>query len=140
MTLSLGAICTSRVALGAPSRHRQARWLALAIVVCVLLSSAAGGVAKQKKKISRTVSGVVLDGTENPIVGASVELTDVTSGKKVAIYSTDGGHYQFSDLDPLHDYEVKALNQNISSGVHKVSTLDDRNNIVVILRIPPPKE
>jgi len=81
-----------------------------------------------------------LDGTENPIVGASVELTDVTSGKKIDIYSADGGHYSFSDLDPLHDYEVKALSQNISSGVHKVSTLDDRNNIVVILRIPPPKE
>jgi len=47
---------------------------------------------------------------------------------------------KFSDLDPLHDYEVQALNQNISSGVHKVSTLDDRDNIVVILRIPPPKE
>ena len=140
MTPGLGAIHPSRVSSGAPSRERPARCLAVAIVVCLLLSFAVSGAAKQKKKISRTVSGVVLDGTNNPIVGASVELNDITSGKKIAIYSAEGGHYQFADLDPYHDYELRALNNDISSGVHKVSTLDDRDNIVVILRIPPSKE
>jgi len=96
--------------------------------------------AKQKKKISRTVTGVVLDDTNNPIVGASVELTDVQTAKKFAIYSEDGGRYQFADLNPAHDYELLALNKNISSDVRKVSSLDDRDKIVVILRIPPPKE
>ena len=134
---------------GAPSRGRAVSCVALCLLVgvSVLLSGLPAGallgpqlIGKKKTKISRTVTGQVLDGAENPIVGAAVELTDTTAGKKIAIYTEEEGRYHFSDLDANHDYELQALHNNISSNVRKVSSFDDRDKIIVILRIPPPKE
>lgn len=121
-------------------RKSAKRCVAASLAVCVLASFPVSVLAKKKKPILRTVTGVVLDDANNPIVGASVELTDVQTAKKVAIYSEDGGRYQFAGLNPAHDYQLVALNKNISSDVRNVSSLDDRDRIVVILRIPPPKE
>ena len=86
------------------------------------------------------MTGVVLDATDNPIVGASVELTDKQTGKKVGIYTEDEGRYLFADLNPYHDYEIQALSKNLASEVRQVSSLDDRDKIVIILRVPPPKQ
>jgi len=133
-------IVSARFSLATSLRARGAQFLAVSLAICVLASFPASVFAKQKKKISRTVTGVVLDDANNPIVGASVELTDVQTTKKVAIYSEEGGRYEFADLNPAHDYEIMALDKSISSDVHKVSMLDDRDKIVVILRIPPPKQ
>lgn len=121
-------------------RKSATRCVAASLAVCVLASFPVSVFAKKKKPILRTVTGVVLDDANNPIVGASVELTDVQTAKKVAIYSEEGGRYQFAGLNPAHDYQLVALNKNISSDVRNVSSLDDRDRIVVILRIPPPKE
>ena len=131
---------SARFSLAPTFRARVIRCLAAALAVYVLASIPVSVFAKKKKPILRTVAGVVLDDANNPIVGASVELTDVQTAKKLAIYSEDGGKYQFAGLNPAHDYELVALNKIISSDVRKVSSLDDRDRIVVILRIPPPKE
>ena len=136
----LKGIISARFSLATSLHARGTQFLAASLAICVLASFPAAVFAKQKKKISRTVSGVVLDDSNNPIAGATVELTDVQTTKKVAIYSEDGGRYQFADLNPAHDYELVALNNNISSDVRKVSSLDDRDKIVVILRVPPPKQ
>jgi len=96
--------------------------------------------AKEQKKPSRVVTGVVSDETENPIVGATVVLTDLQTGKKHAIYTGEGGAYQFSDLQTTRDYEVQAAHQGLASPVRKVSQFDPRNRIVLDLRIPPAKE
>lgn len=96
-------------------------------------------VAKEKK-IERTVSGQVLDQAENGIAGATVTLTDVNTEKKIAAFTREGGHYQFSDLQPTHDYEVQATYKGSSSDVRKVSSIDSRHRIVLNLRIPPAKE
>ncbi len=95
-------------------------------------------IAKQKK-VPRIVTGAVLDDRENAIVGASVVLTDLQTGKKVATYTKEGGLYQFSDLLPSHDYEVKAEYKDASSEVRKASSFDTRNRIVLNLKIGPPK-
>lgn len=113
--------------------------LAAVLVFCVLTLSGPALLAKQKKPIVKTISGEVLDASENPIVGASVQLSDETLGKKIAIYSEDGGRYEFSDLDPNHDYEVQATYKGVSSEVRKASSLDPRTRVVLNLRIPPPK-
>jgi len=83
---------------------------------------------------------MVMDASGNPLAGAAVELTDKMTGKKVAIYAQEGGSYHFDDLNLKHDYELQALSKNLSSDVHKVSSLDDRDNIVVNLTIQPPKQ
>jgi hypothetical protein len=125
---------------GARRRGRVACGLLLSLAVFILAGPAPPAWGKKKVKLSRRVTGVVLDASDNPIVGAAVELTDKQTGKKVAIYTVEEGHYLFADLDPYHDYEIQALNKNLASEVRQVSSLDDRDKIVINLRVPPPKE
>jgi len=108
----------------------SARALAWASIFLALLC-APGSAAKEKKRVTKTIAGVVLDAGDNPIVGASVELNDVQASKKFAKYSQEGGKYQFADLDPKHDYEVQASFKGMSSELRRVSTLDDRHLVVV---------
>lgn len=85
------------------------------------------------------MTGIVLDQAENPVVGATVELSDIQTGQRVGIYTEDGGRYQFSDLQTTHDYEIQASLKGTSSEVRKVSSLDTRNIIVLNLKIPAPQ-
>jgi hypothetical protein len=104
-------------------------WL---LVVCVPVL-----LAKEKKPATKTIAGVVLDGADNPIVGAAVELSDLQANKKFAKYSQQDGKYQFADLDPKHDYEVQVSFKGLSSEVRKVSSLDDRRIVVLNFTLTP---
>ena len=116
------------------------RTCASAAVVMLLCAFSMPGLLAKEKKPTRVVTGVVSDEAENPIAGATVVLTDLQTGKKIAIYTGEGGAYQFSDLQTTRDYEVQAARQGLASQVRKVSQFDPRNRIVLNLRIPPPKE
>jgi fructose 1,6-bisphosphatase len=112
----------------------------LAVVTALLLAGVlvfgfATGLAKEKKSTSRTVSGLVLDETENGIEGATIELTDVQTGKVVAIYSQEGGQYHLSDLLPSHDYKIKATFKGASSEIRQVSSMDTRPHPVINLTL-----
>jgi hypothetical protein len=96
--------------------------------------------AKEKKPVTKTVSGFVLDANENGIVDAAVSITNLQSGKKYTTVSKEGGRFQFADLSPHDDYEVQAVYKDMSSEVRKVSSLDTRLRIVLNLRIPPPQD
>ncbi len=120
------------------SLARQACSLALGAVLLALVVYPPPLIAKEKK-IPRRVTGAVLDGSENGIPGASVALTDLQTGKKYAKYTGENGLYEFSDLDPHHDYEVQASFKGASSEARKVSSFDTRNKIVLNLRIPSSK-
>jgi hypothetical protein len=113
----------------------------LVVVAAILLPALAApcAVAKEKKP-SRVVAGMVSDEADNPIVGAAVELTDLSTGKKSATFTQEGGAYQFTGLQPTRDYEVQANYKGLTSEVRRVSIIDPRNRIVLNLRIPPPKE
>jgi hypothetical protein len=102
--------------------------------VCLVMV-AVTGLAKQKTPQTRTVSGIVFDEADNPIKGATVELTDVQTGKVLDIYSQEGGKYQFADLRFDHDYTVRAMVPNGSSEVRQVSSLDTRLRPVLNLTI-----
>lgn len=121
---------------GRGSRRRR-HSVAIIVVACGLALAPAGAMAKKKKPPTKTVSGEVLDQANNPIVGASVELTDLRTGKKLAIYSEAGGRYSFAGLAPTDDYEVQATYQGQKSELRKASSLDDREIMVLNLRIPP---
>ncbi len=112
-------------------------WLALIAGACFFLLAESPSIAKEKK-ISRTVSGIVLDKDENGIPRATITLTDLQTNKKIAIYASEGGHYQFSDLDPRHDYEVQASFQGNTSKARKVSSFDSRSRFVINLNVSPP--
>ncbi len=128
----------------ARARVRIASWLrgvwcgfALIAVFCAVAPSPQALFAKKKEPPSRTITGQVMDKASNPISGAAVELNDLTSGKKIAIYSQEDGSYQFAGLRLDHDYELQAHYQGEASEVRKVSSVEPRNRVVINLRIPP---
>jgi hypothetical protein len=94
--------------------------------------------AKQKAPTTKTVSGVVMDKAEKGIGSAEVTLKDLQTGKTMAIYAEANGQYQFSNLDPHHDYEVQADFKGVSSETRRVSSIDTRTKLVINLTIPPP--
>jgi len=114
------------------------RGLTLAAVTVVLLIVGSAS-AKEKKPVTRTISGVVLDPAENGITGAGVELTDLRTGKQVAIFAEQGGLYQFTDLDPGDDYQIQASFKNQTSEARKITSLTREMKVVINLHIPPPK-
>jgi len=79
--------------------------------------------------------GRVLNEADDGLAGAVVELTDLKTGRKVAIVAEEGGRYQFSDLELTHDYEVKATYKGASSDTRKASALGERR-VVLNLKIP----
>ena len=105
--------------------------------ICLVMLCMPELVAKEKKPITKTIAGAVLDAADNPIVGAAVELNDVQAGKKFAKYSQENGKYQFTDLDPKHDYEVQASFKGMASEIRRVSSLDDRRLVVLNLTLTP---
>jgi hypothetical protein len=105
------------------------------LLVCFLPCALA---AKQKKPLTKTIQGQVLNTASQPIPNAAVELTDVTTGKKLGIYADADGHYEFTDLNPHDDYQVKATYQNQESAVRHASSLDDTYVLVFNLTIPAP--
>jgi len=109
-------------------------------VFCLAAVSLPALLAKEKRQVTKTVSGFVLDSNENGIVDAAVSITNLQSGKEYTTVSKEGGRFQFADLSPHDDYAVQAVYKDMSSEVRKVSSLDTRLRIVLNLRIPPPKD
>jgi hypothetical protein len=108
------------------------------VAILTALVSVPKAAAKKKPPLRRTITGQVLDESDNPVAGAVVELTDTQTGKKLDIYSEGGGHYQFPDLDPTHDYKIQASFKGASSEVRDVSSLDGRMKLVINLTVKPP--
>jgi hypothetical protein len=116
-------------------RLRFVAGLGCLMVSCILSSSLA---AKEKQPPTKTIQGKVLDGSSSPIVGAGVQLTDVTTGKTLAMYSEAGGRFVFTGLKPTDDYQVQASYKGQQSDVRKASSLNDDNLVVLNLTIPAP--
>ena len=96
--------------------------------------------AKKKPPIEKAVEGQVVDAAGNPISGATVELTDQSTSKTLALYSDTSGNYRFSGLDRTHDYSVQAKSKGLQSGVRHVSYLDTRDEIVINLTVGAAKD
>ncbi len=109
--------------------------LAAVLVFGAFLSGAA---AKDRQPTTRIVSGTVYDNAGNPIIGATVELTDLQTGKVLDIYSQENGDYQYSGLRFDHDYTIKAIYKTTSSEVRKISMFETRWHLVMNLTIPKP--
>ena len=116
------------------SRRRRSFQATICCGILLLLTGAAA--AKKKKPLTKTIQGEVVDQDNNPIVGASVELTDVTTGKTLGIYSEAGGRFHFTDLKPADDYQVHAGYKGQQSEDRHVSSLDDEAVRELSLTIP----
>ena len=115
---------------------RRGFWLVM-LAASLVLAFSTQGLAAKKREIVRSVTGVVLDKNDNGIAGAAVELKDVQTGKRLSIFTEEGGRYKFSGLQPTHDYEIRAADKGLPSEVRKISSFDDRTTFVINLKISP---
>jgi Carboxypeptidase regulatory-like domain len=132
---------------GAPCRGRfstaaiRACAVALAFAALWLAFDSAPSMAKRRKPpTSKTVVGQVFDASDSPIVGAAVEMKNLTTGKTSGIYTGPQGRFTFTDLKLTQDYQFKAHYKGHSSEVRKVGSWDTRFHLVLNLHIPPPKD
>jgi hypothetical protein len=93
---------------------------------------------KNKPPTTKTVTGQVQDPDEKTLGGAEVTLKDLQTGKTLAIYAEANGQYQFTGLDPHHDFEIQAKYKGIASETRQVTSFDTRWKVVINLTIPPP--
>ena len=115
--------------------------IALAVGALWLAFDPAPLTAKRKgPPTSKTVVGQVFDASDNPIAGAAVEMTDLSTNKTSAIYTGPDGRFSFTDLKFTKDYQIKAHFKGQSSEVRKVSSWDTRTDLVLNLHIPAPEE
>lgn len=122
--------------------QRAARLGALIVALAVLGFIPGPPVMARKEKplTTKTVRGQVLNSSDTGIAGATVNMTNLTTGTKSGIYTGTGGHYVFSGLKPTDDYQFRATYKGKSSEARKVSSWDTRMRLVINLHIPPPKD
>ena len=91
--------------------------------------------AAQREPVLKTVHGQVVDKSETGISGAVVYLKNVQSKTVKSMFTDDQGKYRFSGLDANADYEIHAEYKGDSSDTRRISTLDGRKDIYLILTI-----
>jgi hypothetical protein len=107
---------------------------------CLMLTLSlfsAWGVAQDKKREAqlRTVRGIVVDKSDNPLSGSVVFLKNTRTNSVRSSYTDDTGSYRFSGLDPNADYELHAEKDGAKSTTRTVSSFDSRKQIDLNLKI-----
>lgn len=98
--------------------------------------------AQDSKKESqlRTVRGDVVDKSESPVQGGVVFLKNLRNNQVRSYIADDKGLFRFSGLDPNADYEVHAEKDGAKSPTKQVSSLDNRKEIVLTLKLDKKKD
>lgn len=104
-----------------------------------LLAAVAAAQDKKHEAQLRTVRGVVIDKSDNPLNGSVVFLKNMRTNSVRSSYTDDSGSYRFSGLDPNTDYELHAEKENEKSTTRTVSSFDSRKDIVMNLKIDKKK-
>jgi hypothetical protein len=105
------------------------------LAALALFAAIAGAQDKKREAQLRTVRGVVLDKSENPISGSVVFLKNTRTNSVRSNYTDDTGSYRFSGLDPNTDYEVHAEKEGAKSSTRTISSFDGRKEIDLNLKI-----
>ncbi len=90
---------------------------------------------QKKGPAVRSVTGVVLDQSDNPIARAVVYLKNTKTLSVKTSITTDGGKYQFSGLAPNQDYELYAGLNGSKSPTRTLSAFDSREKATLNLHI-----
>jgi hypothetical protein len=104
----------------------------LALLCCV--SAFAQGKKKPEDQ-NRSVQGVVTSATDEPVVGAVVQLKNTKTLEIRSFITKDQGTYYFHGLSPDIDYELKADFQGASSGTKTLSSFDSRKQATINLKL-----
>ena len=111
-----------------------------AVVLLATLATAAAAQDKKHEAQLRTVHGLVIDKSENPVSGSVVFLKNMRTNSVRSSYTDDSGSYRFSGLDPNADYELHAEKENEKSTTRTVSSFDSRKDIVLNLKVDKKKD
>ena len=119
----------------------QATKLAALCLAILLIAVPAGLAQKDKNKegSARSVSGVVTNPDDQPVVGAVVQLKDLKTKNVRSFYTQAKGDYYFHELSPDVDYELTATYQGASSKTKTLSVFDTRKDAVLNLKLNPKK-
>lgn len=109
------------------------------VAALALLATTATAQDKKHEAQLRTVRGVVMDKSDNPLNGSVVFLKNTRTNSVRSSYTDDTGSYRFSGLDPNADYELHAEKDNEKSTTRTVSSFDSRKDIVLNLKIDKKK-
>jgi Carboxypeptidase regulatory-like domain len=129
-----------RAAAEARLRRRTPVLALMLLAACVAASAAQPAWAKKHETRLRTVRGTVVDTGDNPLATAVVYLKNLKTLSVRTYISDNTGHYRFSGLDPNVDYEVHAEHGDFTSATHTISSLDDRKDTVIILKVSKRKQ
>lgn len=79
----------------------------------------------------RVIQGKVLDGNENPIVGATVFLENLKSRDVKSFDTPASGNFRFTQVGMIDDYQVWAEKGKKKSSVRTISSFDSRKEVDV---------
>jgi hypothetical protein len=113
---------------------RKIAWLCFTVLLLAGLAAAQDS-KKEKESPLRTVKGNVADKSDSPLPGAVVLLKNTRTNAVRSTFADADGNYRFSGLDPNADYEVRAELEGAKSAAKTVSSLDNRKEIVLNLKI-----
>ena len=118
--------------------RRASRLLAMLILPLLAASAVYAQGAKHEAQL-KTVRGVVVDKSDNPVPTGVVFLKNVRTNQVRSYIADNQGNYRFSGLDPNSDYELHAEKDGAKSQTRNVSSFDSRMDIVVNLKLAPKK-
>jgi protocatechuate 3,4-dioxygenase beta subunit len=106
----------------------------------VFFAQGVRGQDSKKESQLRTVHGIVLDKSENPVSESVVYLKNDRTNVVRTLYTDNSGKYRFSGLDPNADYEIYAQKDDSKSATHTVTSFDSRKDVSLTLRIDRKKD
>jgi len=108
---------------------------ALGILLFGFFSTFNGLEARAQNLGERTVSGAVLDGASNPVVGATVFLKNQKTKTIRSFTSIAKGHFYFAQVNKADDFDLWAEKNGKKSDVKTVSSWDARAQFVTDLKL-----
>ena len=114
-------------------RLLMAAWMAMLVAFAAKAQD-----AKHEAQL-KTVRGVVLDKSDNPVPASVVFLKNVRTNQVKSYIADNQGNFRFSGLDPNSDYELHAEKDGAKSPTKSVSSFDTRMDIVLNLKLAAKK-
>lgn len=118
---------------------RQAGRLVILAGLMALVAIAVHAQSSKHDAQLKTVRGVVVDKSENPVSASVVFLKNARTNQVKSYIADSQGNYRFSGLDPNSDYELHAEKDGAKSQTRNVSSFDTRMDIVLNLKLAPKK-
>jgi hypothetical protein len=107
----------------------------LALQINIPMSGGSGSTPKKTRPTSKTLSGTVMNKSDQPIDGAVVYLKNMKTLAVKSFFARNDGSYRFPQLPLNTDFEVYAEKDGKKSAVKTISQFDDRFSPTINLHI-----